>query len=130
METDTSSVTVGALRLIPPNILRHRGHRYLIARATVAHGRLQRVRVVLLTLLDTAIAAVRLVIGVALLLYPRQIARYYADHTRNRTVGPIRVIARPLARYIESPANIWSLRLTGIVWIAMGAFVLYFLRFA
>jgi transposase InsO family protein len=84
---------------------------------------------VLLALLDTALAALWLLIGAALLLYPRRIARYYADYARERTVGPIRSIARPLARYIRSPANVWSLRLTGIVWIAMGAFLLYFLRF-
>ncbi len=84
----------------------------------------------LLALLDTAIAALWLLIGAALLLYPRRIARYYADYARDRTVGPIRTIARPLARYIRSPTNVWSLRLTGIIWIAMGAFVVYFLRFA
>ncbi len=88
------------------------------------------VRAVLLALLDTAIAALWLLIGAALLLYPRRIARYYADYARDRTVGPIRTIARPLARYIRSPTNVWSLRLTGIIWIAMGAFVVYFLRFA
>jgi hypothetical protein len=88
------------------------------------------VRAVLLALLDTALAALWLLIGAALLLYPRQIARYYADYVRNRTVGPLRTIARPLARYIESPLNLWSLRLAGISWIAMGAFVVYFLRFA
>ena len=87
------------------------------------------VRVVLLALLDTALAALWLLIGAALLLYPRQTARYYADYGRERTIGPIRRISRPLARYIESPANIWTLRLSGIIWIAMGAFVLYFLRF-
>ena len=84
----------------------------------------------MLTLLDTAIAAVWLLIGVALLFYPRQIAHYYAAYVRNRTVGPLRVIARPLARYVQSPTNVWSLRLTGIVWIAMGVFLLYFLSFA
>jgi uncharacterized protein YjeT (DUF2065 family) len=84
----------------------------------------------LLALLDIVIAAVWLLIGVALLFYPRQIAHYYADYVRNRTVGPLRTIARPLARYIESPLNLWSLRLAGISWIAMGAFVVYFLRFA
>ena len=90
---------------------------------------MQCVRAVLLTILDAAIAALWVLIGVALLLYPRQIARYYADYARDRSVGPLRAIARPLARYIQSPANVWSLRLTGIIWIAMGAFVLYFLRF-
>ena len=64
------------------------------------------------------------------MLYPRQIARYYADYARERAVGPIRAIGRPLARYIRSPANVWSLRLIGIIWIAMGAFAVYFLRFA
>ena len=83
----------------------------------------------MLALLDTAIAALWLLIGAALLLYPRQIARYYADYVRDSTVGPLRAIARPLERYIRSPANVWSLRLGGIVWIAMGAFLLYFLRF-
>ena len=83
----------------------------------------------LLALLDTALAALWLLIGAALLLYPRQIARYFADYVRDRTVGPLRAIARPLERYIRSPANVWSLRLSGIVWIAMGAFLLYFLRF-
>jgi hypothetical protein len=87
------------------------------------------VRAVLLALLDTALAALWLLIGAALLLYPRQIARYYADYGRERTIGPIRRISRPLARYIESPANIWSLRLSGFIWLAMGAFVVYFLWF-
>ena len=98
------------------------------ARATVAHGRLRRVRAVLLALLDTAIAAAWLMIGAAFLLYPSRIVRYYADYVRNRSVGPIRVMTRPLVRYVERPANTWALRLTGIVWIVMGLFVLYFLR--
>lgn len=83
----------------------------------------------MLTLLDAAIAAVWLLIGVALLLYPTQIARYYADYVRNRTAGPIRAIARPLARYVESPLNVWSTRIIGIGWIAMGVFLRYFLLF-
>ena len=84
----------------------------------------------MLALLDTAIAVAWLAIGCAFLFYPRQIARYYADYGRNRTVGPIRVIARPLARYMESSANVWNLRLVGVVWIGMGVLVLYFLRFS
>jgi hypothetical protein len=87
------------------------------------------VRAVLLALFETALAALWMLIGAALLLYPRQIARYYADYVRDRAVGPLRAISRPLARYIQSPVNVWSLRLTGIVWIAAGAFVLYFLGF-
>ena len=51
-------------------------------------------------LLETALAVLWLLIGAALLLYPRQIARYYADYGRERTTGPIRRISRPLARYI------------------------------
>jgi uncharacterized protein YjeT (DUF2065 family) len=87
------------------------------------------VNAVFLSILDAAIAIVWLAIGYVLLFYPRQIARYYADYWRNRIVGPIRTIARPVARYIESPANTWALRLAGVSWIVMGVLVLYFLRF-
>src|SRR5215216_7180 len=109
----------GALSCPSPAVLRAGVWTFPPARATVAHGRLRRVRAILLALLDTAIAA-------AFLLYPSRIARYYADY--DRSVGPIRVITRPLVRYVESPANTWALRLIGSVWIVMGVFVLYFLR--
>lgn len=83
-----------------------------------------------IVLLEVLIAAIWLLIGIAFLIYPRQITRYYADYNRNNVAGPLRVIARPLARYIESPVNVWTTRLIGVGWIVMGVFVVYFLRFA
>lgn len=84
-------------------------------------------------ILVMAIAVVWLAIGYAFLFYPREIARYNANYikrSQDRALWPFRVVARPLVRYIESPANIRAMRVTGIVWIAMGVFMLYFLRFA
>ena len=95
----------------------------------MTHARLQGVNALFFTIMDAVVAVAWLAIGYAFLFYPRQIARYYADYGREHTRGPIRRISRPLARYIESPVNIWSLRLSGFIWIAMGAFVVYFLWF-
>lgn len=81
----------------------------------------------LFTIMDAVIAVAWLAIGYAFLFYPRQITSYYADYGREHTRGPIRRIARPLARYIESPANVWTLRLIGAGWTVTGVFVMYFL---